>query len=131
MDKSSAGPAAQAAQQLRLLRATFQLAVGYANGENVPAGEQPQQAAADEQEGPETQLRYYSLFKQATVGPCREEQPSMLNFTKRAKHDAWKNLGEMKRDEARALYVAELDAREPGWRDAVEAAHKIKFRSKL
>ena len=37
----------------------------------------------------EEKLKVYSLFKQATVGDCNTARPGMLDFTGKAKWDAW------------------------------------------
>jgi len=63
----------------------------------------------------ETKLKMYALFKQATVGPVNTERPGMTDFVGRFKWDAWKGLGEMSQEEARAAYVGvvqELEAKE-------------------
>jgi hypothetical protein len=39
------------------------------------------------------QLTFYGLFKQVEKGKCTEKQPSRLQLTARAKHDAWAKLG--------------------------------------
>lgn len=61
-------------------------------------------------------LQFYALFKAAEVGPCNIEEPSMLDFTAWAKWDAWKNLGNISKEEAKARYVALMDEKKPGWR---------------
>eukprot|EP00525_Craspedostauros_australis_P002785 CAMPEP_0198117540 /NCGR_PEP_ID=MMETSP1442-20131203/18503_1 /TAXON_ID= /ORGANISM="Craspedostauros australis, Strain CCMP3328" /LENGTH=301 /DNA_ID=CAMNT_0043775611 /DNA_START=41 /DNA_END=946 /DNA_ORIENTATION=+ len=52
------------------------------------------------------QLQLYGLFKQITVGPCQEPQPSMFNLVATAKHNAWKDLGNMPKQVAAMLYNA-------------------------
>jgi acyl-CoA-binding protein len=70
----------------------------------------------------ETQLRLYSLFKQATVGPCTTARPSFLDFSGRAKHDAWSSLGAMPADKAKELYVGLVTELAPGWEKAAGGA---------
>lgn len=55
-------------------------------------------------------LQIYALFKQASQGKCSTPQPSLINFTERAKWNAWNELGDMSRDEARARYVHMAEA---------------------
>ncbi|KFO78543.1 hypothetical protein N303_07651, partial [Cuculus canorus] len=55
--------------------------------------------------GNETKLKLYALFKQATEGPCNSPKPSMLDFVKKAKWDAWNSLGDLSQDNARQKYT--------------------------
>ncbi|XP_069709681.1 enoyl-CoA delta isomerase 2 isoform X2 [Phaenicophaeus curvirostris] len=55
--------------------------------------------------GNETKLKLYALFKQATEGPCNSPKPSMLDFVKKAKWDAWNSLGNLSQDNARQKYT--------------------------
>ncbi|CAH0551979.1 unnamed protein product [Brassicogethes aeneus] len=56
----------------------------------------------------ELMLRFYAYFKQATQGPCSGSRPAFWDVVGRAKYDAWKKLGEMKKTDAMAKYVSEL-----------------------
>lgn len=56
----------------------------------------------------ELMLRFYSYYKQATLGPCKGARPAIWNVVGRAKFDAWKTLGEMTSQAAMDSYVAEL-----------------------
>lgn len=56
----------------------------------------------------ELMLRFYSYYKQATLGPCKGARPAIWNVVGRAKFDAWKTLGEMTRQAAMDSYVSEL-----------------------
>ncbi|XP_066143689.1 acyl-CoA-binding domain-containing protein 5 [Euwallacea fornicatus] len=56
----------------------------------------------------ELMLRFYSYFKQATQGPCLSTRPGFWDIVGRAKYDAWKQLGDMSRNEAMKKYVDEL-----------------------
>jgi acyl-CoA-binding protein/Tfp pilus assembly protein PilF len=79
-------------------------------------------------------LQIYALFKQASQGKCSTPQPSLINFTERAKWNAWNELGDMSRDEARARYVHMADtlcgadavaaAKASGAKPAVDAREK-------
>jgi len=50
-------------------------------------------------------LVVYSLFKQGSLGPCISKRPGMMHPTDRAKHDAYKGLGDMSKEEAKRHYV--------------------------
>ncbi|CAI2348571.1 unnamed protein product [Caenorhabditis sp. 36 PRJEB53466] len=54
------------------------------------------------------QLLMYSLFKQATVGPCNTQQPYFYKIEERLKWNAWNELGEMEKDEAKARYIEKM-----------------------
>jgi diazepam-binding inhibitor (GABA receptor modulator, acyl-CoA-binding protein) len=51
-------------------------------------------------------LRLYGLYKQGTVGDATGARPGLLDFTGRAKYDAWKTLAGSRSDDARQRYVA-------------------------
>ncbi|EPB74441.1 acyl CoA binding protein [Ancylostoma ceylanicum] len=50
-------------------------------------------------------LAFYSLYKQATVGPCNTLQPPFWDVVARYKWDAWNNLGSMDPSQAKATYI--------------------------
>lgn len=54
-------------------------------------------------------LRFYSYFKQATLGPCTQSKPPFWDVVGRAKFDAYKCLGNMPKERAMELYVEELN----------------------
>lgn len=56
----------------------------------------------------DTMLRFYSYFKQATLGPCTQKKPPFWDVVGRAKYDSYKRLGNMSKDRAMELYVNEL-----------------------
>ncbi|KIY69097.1 acyl-CoA-binding protein [Cylindrobasidium torrendii FP15055 ss-10] len=56
----------------------------------------------------EDQLYFYSYFKQATVGDVNVARPGMLDFTGKAKWDAWKGVEGTSKEDAEAKYVAKL-----------------------
>nr|XP_020645468.1 enoyl-CoA delta isomerase 2, mitochondrial-like [Pogona vitticeps] len=58
-----------------------------------------------EDPGNEVKLTLYALYKQATEGPCNTKKPSMLDFVKKAKWDAWNSLGVLPQDSARQKYI--------------------------
>lgn len=53
-------------------------------------------------------LKFYALFKQATVGKVNTPQPSKMKMVDRAKWDAWNKLGAMTQTEAKKKFVAEF-----------------------
>lgn len=63
----------------------------------------------------ELQLKLYGLYKIATEGPCTAPQPSALNFTARAKWNAWQRLGAMPTEEAMQNYINIVDEVFPSW----------------
>ncbi len=53
----------------------------------------------------------YGFFKQATVGDNRERRPSeSSNVVQTFKHDAWKRLSGMSKDEAKKKYIEQIKA---------------------
>eukprot|EP00800_Vazella_pourtalesii_P011717 TRINITY_DN2825_c0_g1_i1.p1 TRINITY_DN2825_c0_g1~~TRINITY_DN2825_c0_g1_i1.p1 ORF type:complete len:126 (-),score=31.51 TRINITY_DN2825_c0_g1_i1:123-452(-) len=58
----------------------------------------------------ETKLKFYSHFKQGTIGKCDMPRPGMLDFTGKAKWDAWSALGDMSKDAAMTEYIKSLIA---------------------
>ncbi|XP_037666166.1 acyl-CoA-binding domain-containing protein 4 isoform X1 [Choloepus didactylus] len=56
----------------------------------------------------EEMLRFYSYYKQATMGPCLVPRPGFWDPIGRYKWDAWNSLGKMSREEAMAAYIAEM-----------------------
>lgn len=53
-------------------------------------------------------LRFYSLFKQSTDGPCKSRRPAFWDMVGKVKYDAWKRLGDLPREKAMEAYVNEL-----------------------
>lgn len=58
-------------------------------------------------------LTFYALFKQATVGKNTTPQPSKLSVTAYYKWLAWKQCGDMTKEEAMNHYVAMVKKRLP------------------
>lgn len=58
----------------------------------------------------EDKLQFYSLFKQATVGPCNEPKPGFFStdLVKKYKWEAWNKLGALSKDEAMQRYIDKL-----------------------
>jgi diazepam-binding inhibitor (GABA receptor modulating acyl-CoA-binding protein) len=64
------------------------------------------------------QLKFYSLFKQATSGPCKEKggsRPSMFSFEAKYKWDAWDALNDLSKDDAMTDYIKHLSKLSPDW----------------
>ncbi|KAM9296276.1 acyl-CoA-binding domain-containing protein 4 [Gastrophryne carolinensis] len=53
-------------------------------------------------------LRFYSYYKQATIGPCNISRPGFWDPIGRYKWDAWDKLGRMSRDDAMRAYINEM-----------------------
>ncbi|KAF7664646.1 hypothetical protein LDENG_00170510 [Lucifuga dentata] len=53
-------------------------------------------------------LKFYSYYKQATVGSCNIPRPGFWDAVGKAKWDAWNSLGDMSQEEAMAAYVEEM-----------------------
>jgi acyl-CoA-binding protein len=51
-----------------------------------------------------TKLKFYALYKQATVGKCTTSQPWAIQVVERAKWDAWNALGNMSQEMAMLKY---------------------------
>ncbi|KAK4046750.1 acyl-CoA-binding protein (ACBP)/diazepam binding inhibitor (DBI)/endozepine (EP) [Microbotryomycetes sp. JL201] len=54
------------------------------------------------------QLTFYGLYKQATIGDVNTSRPGMMDFTGKAKWDAWKKNEGLSSDEAKSKYVEEF-----------------------
>ena len=68
-------------------------------------------------------LRVYALYKQATEGPCSAPKPRLMDgLTKHAKWSAWKDLGDLTPEDAKAAYVRLVDHLDGGAEDAAEGA---------
>ena len=68
-------------------------------------------------------LRVYALYKQATEGPCSAPKPRLMDgLTKHAKWSAWKDLGDLAPEDAKAAYVRLVDHLDGGAEDAAEDA---------
>ncbi|XP_053309679.1 acyl-CoA-binding domain-containing protein 4 [Spea bombifrons] len=56
----------------------------------------------------EEMLRFYSYYKQATVGPCAISRPGFWDPIGRYKWDAWNKLGAMSQEDAMCAYIKEM-----------------------
>ncbi|KAI1902246.1 hypothetical protein AGOR_G00042730 [Albula goreensis] len=53
-------------------------------------------------------LKFYSYYKQATLGPCNIPRPGFWDPVGKVKWDVWNSLGDMPREKAMMAYVDEL-----------------------
>lgn len=53
-------------------------------------------------------LKFYSYYKQATMGQCNIPRPGFWDAVGKAKWDAWNSLGDMTKEKAMAAYVDEM-----------------------
>lgn len=60
-------------------------------------------------------IKFYGLFKQATIGDCNIEKPGLFDFVARAKYDAWNSFHGIGFRDARNLYIAAVEALKVGW----------------
>jgi len=54
---------------------------------------------------PESLLKMYSLYKQATAGDVTGSRPGAFNFKGRAKYDAWAEVKGVSSDDAMTQYI--------------------------
>ncbi|CAE6519060.1 unnamed protein product [Rhizoctonia solani] len=54
------------------------------------------------------QLKFYSLFKQGTIGDVNTTRPGLLDFTGKAKWDAWNAVKGKSKEDAQKEYVETL-----------------------
>ncbi|XP_006459070.1 hypothetical protein AGABI2DRAFT_65818 [Agaricus bisporus var. bisporus H97] len=69
--------------------------------QNLPKGG-PVQPSQDDQ------LFFYARFKQATIGDVNIPRPGMLDFTGKAKWDAWNEIKGKSKEDAMKEYVEKL-----------------------
>lgn len=66
-------------------------------------------------------LKFYALYKQATVGPCNVSKPNWYQMQARQKWEAWKSLNDMSCDDAMNNYVQELTILNPNWEEDAQS----------
>merc|ERR1712023_598309 len=54
-------------------------------------------------------LELYSLFKQANVGDVNTSRPGMLDFTGKAKWDAWEKKKGMSKEDTMMAYISKVN----------------------
>lgn len=60
-------------------------------------------------------LHFYARYKQATEGPCNIPKPGFFDFKGKQKWEAWKNMGDMSKDNAMKEYVDAMRETDPEW----------------
>ncbi len=50
-------------------------------------------------------LKFYSFYKQATIGPCNTTQPYFYQIIERAKWNAWDSVKALSKEEAMQGYL--------------------------
>ena len=63
----------------------------------------------------EDKLKFYALYKQATVGNCTGKRPGAMNIVARYKFDAWKECTDMglTKEKAMETFVEEFKKMAP------------------
>lgn len=54
-------------------------------------------------------LYLYGMYKQATIGNCNVETPSIFNIKQSAKWEAWNKNKDIKKPVAMAFYIGKVD----------------------
>ncbi|OEH74059.1 acyl-CoA-binding protein 2 [Cyclospora cayetanensis] len=62
-------------------------------------------------------LRFYGLYKQATVGDNETPEPSFYQLEAKQKWKAWADFKGMDKEAAQQEYIKELDKSTPNWRE--------------
>merc|ERR1711977_354929 len=65
-------------------------------------------ASGDQAPSNDDRLYFYARYKQATEGDCNTDRPGMLDFTVKAKWDAWNGVKGKSADEAKQECVEAL-----------------------
>lgn len=65
-------------------------------------------------------LKFYALYKQATVGQCNIDKPAWYSMEAKSKYNAWNSLGTMAKTEAMSSYIELLNEVDKGWADKAE-----------
>lgn len=81
-------------------------------------------ARGDGQITPQHLLMFYGLYKQATVGDCQGDKPTIFNPAARSKWFAWKQLEGMDRKIAESEYVKLLKQLDSCWSSATGGVAK-------
>ncbi|XP_076036836.1 acyl-CoA-binding domain-containing protein anorexia [Oratosquilla oratoria] len=76
---------------------------------------------------PNDKLLYlYGRYKQATEGPCHTVKPGLFDFRGKQKWQAWKDLGNLSKDDAMKEYVDALLDIDPDWESKVSIGGGLK-----
>lgn len=60
-------------------------------------------------------LHFYARYKQATEGPCNIPKPGFFDFKGKQKWEAWKDVGDMSKNDAMKEYVSAMRETDPEW----------------
>ncbi|CAL7940846.1 unnamed protein product [Xylocopa violacea] len=66
-------------------------------------------------------LKFYALYKQATIGPCNISKPNWYQLQARQKWEAWKSLNDMSCNDAMNNYIQELTKLNPNWEEDTQS----------
>ncbi|OAD61674.1 Acyl-CoA-binding domain-containing protein 6 [Eufriesea mexicana] len=66
-------------------------------------------------------LRFYALYKQATIGPCNISKPNWYQMQAKQKWEAWESLNDMSCDDAMNNYIQELTKLNPNWKENAQS----------
>lgn len=69
-------------------------------------------------------IKLYGYYKQATEGPCNVSKPSFFDFKGKTKWEAWKQLGNLSKNEAKSLYVETIKTIDPNFKEREEKNEK-------
>lgn len=79
-------------------------------------------------------LIFYSLYKQATEGPCKQKKPAFYDVVGKLKWEAWMKVSKISKDEAKKRYIMQFlkaakQIKDPQSKKFVEELNsgKIKF----
>lgn len=78
------------------INAVFKEAVSFI--QSLPKDAQPQPSVVEK-------LKFYALYKQATVGQNNTTKPGVFDLVGKAKWDAWSKLGAMSKEQAMKEYI--------------------------
>lgn len=99
-DNNNNAPNGKLANDTNVLRSQFETASNAI--QNLPKEGQFQPSN-------ETLLKFYGYFKQATVGACKKNRPSIFNVVERAKWDAWNSVSNLTQSDAMSSYINEIN----------------------
>lgn len=60
-------------------------------------------------------LKFYGLYKQASVGNCDTKRPGIFQLTARSKWDAWNEFSDLSKSQAMEKYIDLLTVALPDW----------------
>lgn len=63
----------------------------------------------------DNKLKFYGLYKTATVGQNNTERPGVLDFVGKAKWDSWKKYSTIGKKDAKLSYIKLLYKLAPDW----------------